>query len=132
MMDPVIIGGAVVGVSMGSFGYVLVRFGARPALTYRRLKGRLAALLAADGGEPLVREKRDALRRTAMELQDLVDEVLPRWYALSLQRRQEDPREAVRHLQALVNSREPASIRRRAAAVRQYLRLPGVDADHRQ
>lgn len=44
-MDMVLVGGVVVGLAMGSFGYVLVRFWARPMLAYRRLKRHLAGLL---------------------------------------------------------------------------------------
>ena len=125
MLDPVIIGGAVVGLAMGSFGYVLLRFVARPVLGYRRLKKRLAdALAATRRPSALPQETRDALRRMAMALQELVDEGLPAWYALALQRKGEQPKEAVRHLQALVNCREAAAIQRRTAAVAEALRLP--------
>jgi hypothetical protein len=123
-MDMVLIGGIAVGLVMGSFGYVLVRFGVRPVLVYRRLKQRLAAIVnTAVTEKALTNDARDALGRMAMELQDLLDEVLPVWYTLALKKREEQPRDAVRHLQALVNCREPAAIRQRAAAVRQSLRL---------
>lgn len=126
-MDPVIIGGVVVGLVMGSLGYVLLRFGARPVFAYRRLKKRLRDALTALGTEDALSERRrDALRRTAVALQELVDEELPTWYALALQKKGEQPKEAVRHLQALVNCREAAAVARRAAAVRKALGLAGA------
>jgi hypothetical protein len=133
MIDPMILGGAAVGLVMGSFGYVLLRFGARPVFAYRRIKRRLAPLLAAEGEGALTAERRDDLRRLAVALQELVDEALPHWYALSLQKKNEHPREAVRHIQALVNSREPAAVRQRMAAVRKNLGLGGApDPDRRR
>ena len=124
MTDPVIIGGVVVGLVMGSFGYVLLRFWARPVLGYRRLKKHLTDALTAVCKENAMSESsRDALRRIAVALQELVDEELPTWYALALQKKGEQPKEAVRHLQALVNCREPAAIERRGAAVRNALGL---------
>ena len=130
-MDPLIIGGAVVGLAMGSFGYVLVRFGARPVLGYRRFKRDLAGLLdALDAGEALNRDKRDALRRMAVTLQELIDTELPTWYALALQNKGERPQEAVRHLQTLANCKDPAAIQRRAAAVQESLGLQGAASKH--
>lgn len=123
-MDMVLVAGIAVGLIMGSFGYVLVRFVLRPVMAYRRLKQRLAnPVKAAARDKTLTDETRDTLRRAAAELQDLLDEVLPVWYALSLQRREERPKEAVPHLQALANCREPSAISRRAAAIIQNLRL---------
>lgn len=124
-MDPMIIGGAVVGLAMGSFGYVLVRFGARPVLVYRRFKRHLTDLLdALDAEEDLKRDRRDALRRTAVALQDLIDTEVPTWYILSLRKKGEHPKEAVRHLQTLANCKDPTAIQRRSAAVRESLGLP--------
>jgi hypothetical protein len=123
-MDMVLVAGIAVGLIMGSFGYVLVRFVLRPVMSYRRLKQLLAnPVKAAARDKTLTDDARDTLRRTAAELQDLLDEVLPVWYALSLQKRGEHPKEAVPHLQALANCREPSAITQRAAAVIQSLRL---------
>jgi hypothetical protein len=123
-MDMVLIGGIAVGLVMGSFGYVLVRFGLRPVLAYRNLKTRLATRVNQAAREKaLTDEARDGLRRTAMELQDLLDEVLPVWYTMALKKRDEQPHVAIGHLQALVNCQTPDAIRQRAAAVQQSLRL---------
>lgn len=123
-MDMVLVGGIAVGLVMGSFGYVLVRFGLRPVVAYRRLKGCLADLMdAAARDRTLTEEARGSIRRSVLELQDLLDEVLPVWYTLALQKRGEHPRDAVRHLQALANCREPSAIAQRAASVRECLRL---------
>ena len=127
MLDPIIIGGAVVGLVMGSFGYILLRFVARPLLGYRRIKTRLANALAGASTQGVLKgNERDALRRLALALQALVDEGLPSWYALALQKKGEQPKEAVRHLQALVNCREAAAIQHRAAAVAEALGLPSA------
>lgn len=121
-MDMVLVGGIAVGLVMGSFGYVLVRFGLRPVVAYRRLRGRLARLLAAAHKEgTLTEDARNSLRHAALELQDLLDDVLPFWYKLALAKREERPQEAVRHLQALANCRERSAIQQRAAAARQRL-----------
>jgi hypothetical protein len=94
---------------------------------YRRLKKRLKdTLTALDTEDALSERRRDALRRTAVALQELVDEELPTWYALALKKKGEQPKEAVRHLQALVNCREAAAVARRAAAVRKALGLAGA------
>lgn len=123
-MDMVLVAGIAVGLIMGSFGYVLVRFVLRPVMAYRRLKRHLTDIVhSAARDQALTDEARDTLRRKAAELQDLLDEVLPVWYALTLQKRDEHPKEAVPHLQALANCREPSAISHRAAAVVQSLRL---------
>jgi len=123
-MDMVLVGGIAVGLVMGSFGTILVRFGLLPVVAYRRLRGQLADLLdAAIRGRTLTDDSRDALRRKALELQDLLDEALPVWYTLSLQKRGAHPKDAVRHLQTLANCREPSAIVQRAAAARECLGL---------
>jgi len=123
-MDMVLVGGVVLGLVMGSFGYVLVRFWAQPVLAYRRLKRRLAGLLDTAAREQAVPvEARETLRRIALELQGMVDDMLPIWYTLALQKKEERPLDAVRHLQTLANCKEPAAIRQRVAAVQGCLRL---------
>jgi hypothetical protein len=123
-MDMVIIGGVVTGLVMGSFGYVLARFGIRPLLRYHRLKHGLAVLLdTLLKTQAISREARDTLQRTAVELQDMVDERLPRWYIMALHKKEERPRDAVRHLQTLANCRAPEAIRQRVSAAKNCLRL---------
>lgn len=123
-MDMTLIGGAAVGLIMGSFGYVLVRFGLRPLMAYRQLKRRLKGIVDTAAREKALSEDaREALRHSAVKLQDLLDDVLPVWYKLALKRREERPEEAVRHMQTLANCREQAAIRQRADAVQQSLRL---------
>lgn len=123
-MDMVLVAGIAVGLIMGSFGYILVRFVLRPVMAYRRLKGHLKDIVqSAARDEALTDDARDTLQRKAAALQNMLDEALPVWYALVLQKREEHPKEAIPHLQALANCREPAAISRRAAAVMRSLRL---------
>ena len=123
-MDMVLIGGAAAGLILGSFGYVLVRFGARPMLSYGRLKKKLEERLQRVANEKAVTDQSGkALRQIALELQEMVDEHLPVWYRLSLQKKNEQPKEAVRHIQSLVNCKDKEALRKRIAAVRQNLRL---------
>ncbi|MBL0712727.1 MAG: hypothetical protein JJV98_03400 [Desulfosarcina sp.] len=125
--DPVLIGGLVAGLAMGSFGYVLFRFGLHPAWRYRRLKSRITAIVGPDGRDDLNADDSDRLRRLAAELHTLVSPDLPQWFQLALKRRAEAPEEAVRHLQSLVNCREAAAIRKRREAVCQSLRISGLN-----
>ena len=123
-MDMVLIGGAAVGLVMGSFGYVLVRFGARPVIAYRRLKSRLDGLLKTVAAEKgMTAQSGQALRQMAVTLQEMTDNEIPVWYRLSLQKKGEQPQEAVRHLQSLANCKEKKAIQKRIAAVRQNLGL---------
>jgi hypothetical protein len=123
-MDMVLVGGIAVGLIMGSFGYVLVRFVLRPVIIYRRLKRQLADLArTAARDKTLTEDARKTLRRSGLELQDLLDEALPVWYTVALKKRDEHPKEAVPHLQALANCREPSAISQRASAIIASLRL---------
>ncbi len=119
--DPVLLGGVFVGLAMGSFGYVLFRFGCRPVWRYRRLKTQIVTILDASRQDGLDNDARDRLRRLADALHTLVSSDLPHWYHLALKRRAEAPQEAVRHLQSLVNCREAAAIDRRRQAIYQSL-----------
>ena len=123
-MDVILVSGIGVGLVIGSFGYVLVRFVLRPLLAYRRLKNRLAdSLQTAARAKALTDDARDTLRHTSSELQQLLDDDLPVWYTLALKKKDERPMEAVPHLQALVNCREPSAILKRVKAVQQSMRL---------
>jgi hypothetical protein len=123
-MDMVLVSGIGLGLALGSFGYVLVRFVLRPLRTYRRLKSRLAdSLQTAARAKALTDDARNTLRHTSSELQQLLDDELPVWYTLALKKKDEKPREAVPHLQALVNCREPSAILKRVKAVQQSMRL---------
>jgi hypothetical protein len=72
--------------------------------------------------------ERDRLRRLAVALHDLTATGLPHWYRLALKKRNEEPEEAVRHLQSLANVRDRAALRKRCQAVRRSL---GLDTDPR-
>jgi hypothetical protein len=115
--DTVLISGVIVGLALGSFGYVLFKFAWRPARDYRRIKKQIAAIIVCDQPKVLDRAERDRLRQLAVELHTLTTESLPHWFALALKRRKEMPEEAVRQLQSLVNCRDAPALRRRRRAV---------------
>ena len=63
----------------------------------RRFKHGLAGLLdTLIKTQAISTEVRDTLQRTAVELQDMVDEGLPRWYIIALYKKEERPKDAVR------------------------------------
>jgi hypothetical protein len=128
--DPVLLGGIAVGLVMGSFGYVLVRFGWRPVGRYRRLKKRIGALVGHGCQGKLDRAARDRLRQMAVELQALMSDELPHWFQLAIKRRGEMPQEAIAHIQSLVNCRDKQALVKRCQAVRQALGL-ATDEKHR-
>ena len=122
--DPTLILGAIVGLVMGSFGYVLFRFAWRPARQYRLLKKQIGAILIpGQQTDELKTAERDRLRRLAVELHMLTTDALPHWYRLALQRRGVDVEEAARQLQSLVNCREPMALHKRRQAVCRALGL---------
>lgn len=129
--DPVLIGGVIVGLAIGSFGYVLFRFGWRPARHYRHLKKQIGAIVGPGHQDNLSTAERDRLRRLAVELHTLTTDDLPHWFQLALKRRGERPEEAARHLQSLVNCRDREALRRRRQAICQSLGLGGDAPENR-
>ncbi len=128
--DPVFIGGVVAGLAMGSFGYVLFRFGWRPVRRYRRLKNQIRAILGPGRPEALDGTGRDRLRQLAVELHELTSGEWPQWFRLALERRGESPEEAVRQIQRLVNCRDREALEKRSAAVCRSLGI-GTDSAQR-
>ena len=122
--DPVLIGGVVAGLAMGSFGYVLFRFGWRPVQRYRRLKNQIRAIVGPGRPDALDRNGRDRLRRLAVELHELTSGEWPQWFRLALERRGETPEEAVRQIQSLVNCRDRETLKKRGVAVCRALGIP--------
>ncbi len=129
--DPVLIGGVIAGRVMGSFGYVLFRYAWRPVHRYRRLKGQIRAIVDPERENALDAAARDRLRQLAVELQELTSGEWPQWLRLSLARRGETPEETVRQIQSLVNCRDRAALKKRAAAVWRSLGLGTDSAWHR-
>ena len=115
--DPYLIGGVVAGLAMGSFGYVLFRFAWRPTRRYRRLKNQIRAIVGSDRPDKLDGAGRDRLRQLAVELHAQRTDGLPHWFRLALERRGENPDEAVRQIQSLVNCRDREALQKRSAAV---------------
>ena len=129
--DPVLIGGVIAGLAMGSFGYVLFRFAWRPARRYRRLKSQIRGIVGADRRDGLDEAGRNRLRHLAVELHALTSGELPHWFRLALERRGENPEEAVRQIQRLVNCHDREALQGRCAAVRRALGIGTATAEHR-
>ena len=115
--DPVLIGGVAVGLALGSFGYVLFRFGWRPARRYRQIKKQILTIIGPRRPNALDGKDRDRLRQLAVDLHTLTTGDMPSWYRLALERRGENPDEAVRQIQSLVNCRDHAALGKRREAV---------------
>ncbi len=129
--DPVLIGGVIAGLAMGSFGYVLFRFAWRPTRRYRRLKNQIRGIVGPDRPDALDGASRDRLRQLAVELHALTSDGLPHWFRLALERRGEDPGEAVRQIQSLVNCRDREALQKRSAAVCRALGMGAAFPGHR-
>ncbi len=130
--DPVLIGGVLVGLAMGSFGYVLFRFVWRPTRRYGHLKKQIKVIVGPDHPDKVPATDRDRLRKLAVELHALSTDELPQWFHLALQRRGESPEEAVRQIQSLVNCRDQAALGKRRQAVCRTLGIETDTPGHRQ
>ncbi|MDJ0876342.1 MAG: hypothetical protein QNJ02_13815 [Desulfobacterales bacterium] len=130
--DPVLIGGVLAGLAMGSFGYVLFRFAWRPTRRYGRLKKQIKAIVGPGRPDEVPAADRDRLRQLAVDLHALTTDELPHWFQLSLQRRGESPEEAVRQIQSLVNCRDQAALAKRRQAVCRSLGIITDAPGHRQ
>jgi hypothetical protein len=123
-MDPVLVLGAGLGVAIGSFGYVLFAFVARPIMRYRRIKSHIAQLFPS--GKPL--ETAPDYRRLALDLADQLQNCcnsdLPAWYKQVLQNRDELPSEAVTSLQKLATARHLDTATKHAGHILSHLKLP--------
>lgn len=125
--------GVLVGFFLGSFGYVLSRFIVTPLLQYGKIKRRLAADLrdVAKSGERESLTDRDVasiarLHQHARVLTRHVEEGMPLWFRLSLERRNEQPLAAAAELMTLANIRTPEHLGKRVARVRELLGLPAA------
>ncbi len=129
--DPVLIGGVLVGLAMGSFGYVLFRFVWRPTHRYGHLKKQIKAIVGPGRPDEVPTADRNRLRQLAVDLHALTTDELPQWFQLALQRRGESPEEAVRQIQSLVNCRDRASLEKRCQAVYRSLGIKTDAPSHR-
>ncbi len=122
-MDPVLVLGAGLGLAIGSMGYVLFAFMARPIMGYHRIKIRIARLFP--GGKPS--ENAADYRRSALDLADQLrncyDSDLPSWYKQVLQNRNELPLEAVTSLQRLSTTTHPGTAARHVGNIFNILKL---------
>ncbi|MCW7752765.1 hypothetical protein OOT00_02045 [Desulfobotulus sp. H1] len=125
-----VVWGVVVGFFLGSFGYILTRFIVSPVFRYRKIKKHLRVDLKAAE----MSAEKDTLNRTDLARIDgfrghakaiihHVDMVLPLWFRLSLERQDERPMDAAAELMTLANIRNPEHLKKRIAAVRNYLHL---------
>ena len=130
--DPVLIGGVLAGLAMGSCGYVLFRFTWRPIRRYGRLKKQIEAIVGPGRPDEVPAADRDRLRQLAVDLHALTMDELPHWFQLALQRRGESPEEAVRQIQSLVNCRDQAALEKRRQAVCRSLGIKIGAPGHQQ
>ncbi len=126
---------------LSAFGYVIYQFWMRPILRYRRLKkdasvNILSYLDTINGSyEPVEAVETDAemanndatenkikiVRKLSGNLNDCFNEELPQWYKLLLQRREESPVDASKHMMVLSNTRDYSHAKNRAEKISQLL-----------
>ena len=125
-MNPLIIVAAI-SFFIGMFGYILFVFWLRPVAGYARVKRRIARDLQADD-TPAPSKQAGQARKTlwkqhAAAVTAVYEERLPDWYKLTLQRREESPAEAAKHLLALANTQNPEHAAKRRDAIKAALKF---------
>ena len=121
-MDPALYVVALVSFFIGSFGYVAARYLILPVVRYRRLRNRVAAVIARCPPEGSAEAR--AIRKLAADLSDCFTAYLPHWYKLYLEgRREESPLEASKTLMALSNTRNKEHAARQVEKIRRCLKL---------
>jgi len=120
------------------FGYVIYQFWMRPVLKYRWLKKDASVNIASyldtingsyDAGEAdeamanndATENKIKIIRKVSNDLNDCFNEELPQWYKLLLQRREESPVDASKHMMVLSNTRNYSHARNRAEKISRLL-----------
>jgi hypothetical protein len=120
---------------MSAFGYVIYQFWMRPVLRYRWLKkdARVNIISYLDtingnneadeamANNDATENKIKIVRKLSGDLNNCFNEELPQWYKLLLQRREESPVDASKHMMVLSNTRDYAHARNRAEKISQLL-----------
>ncbi|MFZ7126266.1 MAG: hypothetical protein ACOWWM_08960 [Desulfobacterales bacterium] len=123
-MDGIVLAGVLVGLVLGSLGYVLFFSVIRPIAGYRSIRRRIDRLLP---GELPAADTGTEARKSALELAELLrrcyEEQLPFWYRQMLDQRGEKPSEAAGGLQKLATLKDRSAATAAAARVRGHLRL---------
>ncbi|MBW1899340.1 MAG: hypothetical protein JRI61_09805 [Deltaproteobacteria bacterium] len=118
---------------LGSFGYVIVQFWARPIFKYRSIRKRVIQNLAdylnsfdqEDKGENfhgIINRRAEEMRRYTLELTECFNSSLPVWYKMLLRGRGEFPEEIASHLMVLSNTRNYNHARNRMEKIRQVFK----------
>ena len=130
-MEPIYIA-AVGSFVLSAFGYVIYHFWVRPVMRYRWLKKdartNIASYLDTINGTEDEMINNDAvekviniIRSLSNSLNTCFNEELPEWYKLLLQRREESPVDASKHMMVLSNTRNYTHARIRAERISQLL-----------
>jgi hypothetical protein len=117
---------------LSAFGYVLYRFWLRPVLRYRLLKKDARTNIASYldtinihdetmANQKATEKRIQAIRLLSGDLNNCFHEERPSWYKLLLQRREESPVDASKHMVVLSNTRNYSHARNRAEKISQFL-----------
>ncbi|MBW1893213.1 MAG: hypothetical protein JRF40_01360 [Deltaproteobacteria bacterium] len=120
---------------LSAFGYVIYQFWIRPVLKYRWLKKNASVNIVsyldtingdyeadeAMADNDAAENKIKIVRKLSGDLNDCFNEELPQWYKLLLQRREESPVDASKHMMVLSNTRDYSHARNRAEKISRLL-----------
>jgi hypothetical protein len=114
------VAGALFGFVVGTTGYIIFRFWLLPIREYRRLKSAIKMELkdvtnsiSENKRDPQKKNRLKSMRKNILDLSDCYDNDIPVWYKIILNRRQESPHEAAKHLIDLVNIQDNSHVLKR-------------------
>jgi hypothetical protein len=114
------VAGALFGFVIGTTGYIIFKFWLLPIREYRRLKSAIKMELkdvtnsiSENKRDPQKKNRLKSMRKNILDLSDCYDNDIPVWYKIILNRRQESPHEAAKHLIDLVNIQDNSHVLKR-------------------
>ena len=121
----------IIGFTIGTAGYIMLRFWILPIRRYQKVKkniriffNQLTAPVTDTSSSTISAEQADICRKHAAALTDTYYDDLPQWYRMVLSHKlNEFPTEASRDLLTLSNTHDPDHVRNRIKKIRQYLRI---------
>ncbi len=130
-IDP-IYAGAAVGLVLGSFGFIIVKFFVLPILGYKKIKRNLVSSITDylhtindERSDMRIQKKIDAcvdeMKQHAEGLTECHDFKIPVWYRLLLKSRSESPEIAIEHLNVLYSTRDYKRAKNRQEKILQSL-----------